>query len=166
MSNPRKACPVVARSTNGCLEVLAFRHPIAGYQLVKGTIERDETVQRAAERELLEESGIAVTAGDVLGAVQMQEPAQEWHFMLCRPGRSKARGHTGQLTAVVWISSSFGILWLMIRTRIGIRYSSELSLSLASKQRSWWDRRAPARIGRPACGPTRTVPVGARNVRF
>ena len=33
-----KACPVVLRHTTE-LEVLAFRHPLAGLQLVKGTVE-------------------------------------------------------------------------------------------------------------------------------
>jgi 8-oxo-dGTP pyrophosphatase MutT (NUDIX family) len=86
MSKPQKACPVVTRVTEGRIEVLAFRHPTAGYQLVKGTIELDETVQHAAERELFEESGIAGAAIDYLGVVQMEEPAQDWHFVLCRTG--------------------------------------------------------------------------------
>ena len=77
MSGPRKACPVVLLRTPGRIEILAFRHPIAGCQLVKGTIEAGETIQTAAERELLEESGIIGTATDYLGCVQMSEPEQE-----------------------------------------------------------------------------------------
>jgi ADP-ribose pyrophosphatase YjhB (NUDIX family) len=64
MSGPRKACPVVFRKKAGLMEILAFRHPIAGYQLVKGTININEGIEQAAERELLEESvlvGIAMT---------------------------------------------------------------------------------------------------------
>jgi 8-oxo-dGTP pyrophosphatase MutT (NUDIX family) len=77
---------VVLRRAADRTEILAFRHPIAGRQLVKGTIEASETVQYAAERELLEESGIIGTAIEYLGAAQMSEPEQEWHFVLCQVG--------------------------------------------------------------------------------
>jgi ADP-ribose pyrophosphatase YjhB (NUDIX family) len=84
----RKACPVIIRRTAGQVEILAFRHPAAGCQLVKGTIEADEPVHRAAERELLEESGLFGRAICDLGVVRMSEPAQDWHFVLCEiPGR-------------------------------------------------------------------------------
>ena len=72
------------REAAGRIEVLAFRHPLAGCQLVKGTIEAGETIQDAAERELLEESGILGAAIDYLGRAQMTEPEQEWHFVVCR----------------------------------------------------------------------------------
>jgi 8-oxo-dGTP pyrophosphatase MutT (NUDIX family) len=87
MTGPRKACPVVLRRIPGQTEILAFRHPLAGYQLVKGTIEAAETVERSAERELLEESGVVGTASNYLGALQMSEPEQEWHFVVCDAGR-------------------------------------------------------------------------------
>ena len=87
MAGPRKACPVVLRRTAGVIEILAFRHPMAGCQLVKGTIEAGETISHAAERELLEESGIVGAAIDYLGAAQMTEPEQEWHFVVCRVGQ-------------------------------------------------------------------------------
>jgi 8-oxo-dGTP pyrophosphatase MutT (NUDIX family) len=66
---------------------LAFRHPIAGSQLVKGTIEAAETIQHAAERELFEESGIVGVAIGYLGGVQTTEPKQEWHFVICDTGQ-------------------------------------------------------------------------------
>ena len=40
---------------------LASRDPLAGYQLVKGTIDIDEGIEQAAERELLEESGLSAS---------------------------------------------------------------------------------------------------------
>jgi len=52
MSKIEKACPVVLRVSKEILEVLAFIHPSAGKQFVKGTIENGETPQQAAEREL------------------------------------------------------------------------------------------------------------------
>lgn len=79
----RKACPVVVRKTAGRLEVLVFRHPLAGKQLVKGSIEFAETVERAALRELYEEGDIGSTAIAYLGSHQMADPAREWHFVVC-----------------------------------------------------------------------------------
>jgi ADP-ribose pyrophosphatase YjhB (NUDIX family) len=88
MPGSRKACPVVVRHEAGRSEILAFRHPYAGCQLVKGTMEAGETVERSAERELLEESGMIGTAGNYLGTVQMSEPEQEWHFVICDVGKA------------------------------------------------------------------------------
>lgn len=52
-----KVCPVVLRNQNQ--EILLFKHPLAGVQLVKGTVEVfDESYIIAAKRELAEESGI------------------------------------------------------------------------------------------------------------
>lgn len=56
---PNKACPVVLRTRDGESELLVFRHPLAGIQLVKGGIERLESPDEAALRELQEEAGIA-----------------------------------------------------------------------------------------------------------
>ncbi|XWN31601.1 MAG: NUDIX domain-containing protein [Devosia sp.] len=54
-----KVCPVLLRNRDGVLDILAFKHPLAGCQLVKGGIERGETVLQAARREVFEESGMA-----------------------------------------------------------------------------------------------------------
>jgi hypothetical protein len=40
MINVQKACPIVTTATKHWLEVLAFRHPSAGNQFVKGTIQQ------------------------------------------------------------------------------------------------------------------------------
>jgi 8-oxo-dGTP pyrophosphatase MutT (NUDIX family) len=67
------------------LEVLAFRHPLAGLQLVKGTIEQGETAREAALRELGEESGIhnASIVAD-LGFWESGYEGQVWSFHLCQ----------------------------------------------------------------------------------
>jgi len=53
-----KVVPVVFREINNNLEILVFRHPLAGIQIVKGTVEHQEQLEHAALRELYEESGI------------------------------------------------------------------------------------------------------------
>jgi len=81
-----KVCPVVLRRVGSALEVLAFEHPEAGYQLVKGSIEDSESVEIAALRELAEESGIerAVVTRN-LGIWQSGFNGQVWAFTECNP---------------------------------------------------------------------------------
>ncbi len=79
---PAKACPVVIRTINGCLEVLAFRHPLAGKQYVKGTIEKGETVKQACERELFEEAGLVGEAKNYLGQAFVQSHKLTYGFYL------------------------------------------------------------------------------------
>jgi len=76
-----KVCPVVHRRVDGSLEVLAFHHPSAGNQFVKGSIERDEPLSEAASRELREESGLNFTATQrYLGQFPIGTPSTMWHF--------------------------------------------------------------------------------------
>ncbi|WP_272972120.1 NUDIX domain-containing protein [Comamonas terrigena] len=77
-SPPGKACPVVIRGL-GTIEILAFEHPLAGLQLVKGTIEPGETSAAAALRELREESGLHAShvATDLgISSVRGTQPAR------------------------------------------------------------------------------------------
>lgn len=87
MAAARKACPVVVRQNQGGLEILAFRHPMAGRQLVKGTIEPGEDAGRAALRELCEEGGICDATLDMadsfLGTIHLAGANQEWQLFLC-----------------------------------------------------------------------------------
>lgn len=53
-----KAVAAVLRERAGRRELLVFRHPLAGVQIPKGTVEPGETVAQAARRELEEESGL------------------------------------------------------------------------------------------------------------
>jgi 8-oxo-dGTP pyrophosphatase MutT (NUDIX family) len=84
----QKACPILARQSENGLELLAFRHPFAGTQLVKGSIEHDERPQDAAARELLEESGVAAQGAPLsLGTSNGIVPRETWNFFLfpCPP---------------------------------------------------------------------------------
>jgi 8-oxo-dGTP pyrophosphatase MutT (NUDIX family) len=53
-----KAVAAVVRDNR---ELLVFKHPIAGVQIPKGTVEPDEGIQAATMRELAEESGLKYT---------------------------------------------------------------------------------------------------------
>lgn len=86
---PNKVCPVIFRRFGTAVEVLAFEHPLAGYQLVKGTIEAGESVEAAALRELAEESGIAsATVFRSLGIWASTYENQIWAFVACETEQS------------------------------------------------------------------------------
>ena len=80
---PTKACPIVLRDS-AAQKIMVFRHPSAGIQLVKGTIEPGDRPADAALRELHEESGIAnATVYRDLGLWDAQYQGQIWSFQLC-----------------------------------------------------------------------------------
>lgn len=80
----QKICPVVTRNVNNELEILLFKHPLTGIQLVKGTIEKDEEIVKAGLRELKEESGISqVKDTRYLGEWNNPYISQTWHFIHC-----------------------------------------------------------------------------------
>jgi len=61
-----KVCAVPYRLGRAGAEVLAFRHPLAGRQFVKGTREAGERSCEGARRELFEESGVWLETEPVL----------------------------------------------------------------------------------------------------
>lgn len=78
-----KACPAVLRGSGDAREILVFTHPLAGVQLVKGTVEPGEASEAAARRELFEEAGL--DGLPLLGQLQSSRriaPDQNWHFFL------------------------------------------------------------------------------------
>jgi len=92
MSTIDKVCPVVFRDAS-MQQILAFEHPRAGVQLVKGGIEPGESVRAAALRELAEESGIGDTAVlQDLGSFESGHHGHVWSLQLCAfPGRLPER---------------------------------------------------------------------------
>jgi len=77
-----KACPVVLRHNSNKLELLAFGHPTAGNQLVKGNIKKGEHLDSACIRELAEESGIQAQVVKQLGIWEPNFKNQIWGFCL------------------------------------------------------------------------------------
>ncbi len=82
MMTADKACAVVLRN-RGVLEILAFEHPLAGLQLVKGSVEPGESSGAAAVRELMEEAGIQATAKRNLGEWHSTITGHVWAFHEC-----------------------------------------------------------------------------------
>lgn len=80
-----KVCPVVVRQKAGKRELLMFKHPLAGIQIVKGTVEPDDTsYEQAAIRELSEESGLSHVLGtQYLGRWESGYREHIWHFVYC-----------------------------------------------------------------------------------
>ena len=105
-----KACPVLLRRREGRLQILAFRHPLAGTQLVKGTVEEDEEARVTVPRELAEESGIAdARLIEPLGQLILGGERQRWHIFLCQVKRQLPDAWNfftadggGQLFAFFW----------------------------------------------------------------
>ena len=77
-----RACPVVLRYKNSQLELLAFKHPDAGNQLVKGNIDMGEHLDAACIRELKEESGIQAQFVKQLGIWEPGFKNQIWGICL------------------------------------------------------------------------------------
>ena len=77
-----KSCPVVLR-TRETLEILAFEHPLAGLQLVKGSVDPGESTDLAAVRELIEEAGIQSTARRDLSEWHSIVTGHTWAFHEC-----------------------------------------------------------------------------------
>lgn len=89
--HPNKVCPVIVRRRGSIDEVLAFEHPLAGCQLVKGSIEAGESVEAAALRELTEESGIAAAkVVRSLGIWPSDFEGQIWALVECTPAQTLA----------------------------------------------------------------------------
>ncbi len=80
-----KVCPVVTRVLNEKRELLLFKHPLAGTQLVKGTFEEfDKSYELGALRELAEESGIkSVISTKYIKKWDSSFQNQIWHFVEC-----------------------------------------------------------------------------------
>lgn len=83
--NPiNKTCPIVLRTINHKTQILAFKHPLAGNQIVKGTVEPGESFADAAVRELVEESGISATVDIYLGTWDSGYKNQIWGMHLMK----------------------------------------------------------------------------------
>lgn len=69
-------------------QVLLFRHPLAGYQLVKGSIQTKEPPKTAAIRELHEESGLIAASAIPSGVLRQSAQHEIWHIFLCDVGNT------------------------------------------------------------------------------
>ncbi|MEM9756578.1 MAG: NUDIX domain-containing protein, partial [Pseudomonadota bacterium] len=79
-----KAAAVVPHPGGAPLRLLCFDHPLAGPQIVKGTIRPEEPPLHAARRELWEEAGLTARSGLLLGQSADIVAGEIWHFALLR----------------------------------------------------------------------------------
>jgi len=78
-----KSCSIVVREQSA-RQIPMFRHPLAGVQLIKGTIEAGEEGWQAALRGLREEAGIGSAIHKKhLGTWSARFQDQVWSFHLC-----------------------------------------------------------------------------------
>ncbi|RKG36694.1 NUDIX hydrolase [Acinetobacter rongchengensis] len=85
MSMIKKVVPIVLRQQAEQLQILVFKHPLAGIQFVKGTVEQDESLESATLRELFEESGIDnVLIEKFIGVYSPQQAGSDWYVFLCQ----------------------------------------------------------------------------------
>jgi len=75
--------PLVLRPGLNGPDIPAFRHPLAGLQLVKGGIEPGENALDAGVREMWEESGIRATATRLLQHIPADSTGPAWHVVTC-----------------------------------------------------------------------------------
>jgi chloramphenicol 3-O phosphotransferase len=119
-----KVVPVLLRERQGRGEILAFRHPSAGLQIVKGTLEPNERPEYAALRELEEESG--VTRARIvrsLGSSTMIAEGEKWHFFLCTAGEQPSHWMHGAPDDGATSSASSGIRSMRSPALTGTRCS-------------------------------------------
>lgn len=132
-----KAAACVVRTGDRGPELLVFRHPLAGVQIPKGTIESGETAADAAARELAEESGIL--AGRVLRQVGWHQfdvgedatdagprERQVWHtFLMAADAEQRESWSQHASGSEIEASLVFEFFWLPlaeVRTVLAPRY--------------------------------------------
>lgn len=77
-------CPIVLRQSANGPEIMAFRHPQAGRQIIKGVMEDGDVPREVALRELKSDSGLSPSAQPVdLGKSKGIEQGEAWHFFAC-----------------------------------------------------------------------------------
>jgi 8-oxo-dGTP pyrophosphatase MutT (NUDIX family) len=123
-----KVCPIVLRERAGSRQILVFRHPSAGVQLVKGGLENGEEPAEGALRELAEESGInKILSVEDKGTWNAGPAYPHWHFFFVRSMVSlRISGTSTPSTTVVMSTISFGSIWTKCRTITGSLFTNRL----------------------------------------
>lgn len=118
-----KVCPVILREGQKGNDMLVFRHPLAGSQIVKGTVEPDESLKAAVIREMVEESGVAVTVKRDLGSLFMTMRIRTGISSNVYRNHFPIAGNIGPRTTAAMFSASIRTVWTKSPTRNGIQHS-------------------------------------------
>ena len=87
-----KVCPVILRGPSQTSEILAFQHPSAGIQIVKGTLEPGERPEEGVVRELAEESGIEdAVVVESIGELDLDSVGHHWYVFSMRVSKTSRR---------------------------------------------------------------------------
>lgn len=116
-----KVVAAVVRRAGTGWEVLAFDHPLAGTQLVKGTVEEGEAPEVAVRRELHEESGLVVgAAGAEIGLWEQSPDRHRWRvYVLPAPVGLPDRWSHLPVGSPAEEGLVFHFRWLPIDGRLG-----------------------------------------------
>lgn len=105
MTKIEKVTAFVTRETNHGLELLLFKHPYAGIQIPAGTVEKDETPEKAVIREVQEETGLTeVEILSLLGSEIEMSPND--HKIIIAPATVYSRP---DLSSCDWIQIKYTI---------------------------------------------------------
>ncbi|MHA2231466.1 MAG: NUDIX domain-containing protein [Candidatus Hodarchaeales archaeon] len=107
-----KVTAFITRNKNQRTELLLFQHPTAGIQIPSGTVENEETVEKALIREVAEETGLKNTSiKQYIGYMEKTLPADQ--FILLKKSKVYSQPVS---TSFGWAELRKGIPLIALRT--------------------------------------------------
>lgn len=147
-----KSLPICASAAPRRTSGLAFRHPLAGDQWVKGTIEPGEDPHATARRELYEESGLLAPAQmNQFGDVTMGNTSTRWHLYACG---SEGLPDTWQHETADDGGHIFSFFWHQIDAPLGPSWDPQFQCAYRALQeavvRGLWASIADSQVIKPS----------------
>ena len=125
-----KVCPVILRGPSQTSEILAFQHPSAGIQIVKGTLEPGERPEEGVVRELAEESGIEdAVVVESIGELDLDSVGHHWFVFLCESPRPLADSWSFSTLDAGGLNLEF--FWYPLNQLPGASWHESFKLALA-----------------------------------
>ncbi|KUL34828.1 NUDIX hydrolase [Streptomyces sp. NRRL F-4489] len=99
------AAAVIVRGGRVLLVRRAVEEGVLRWQFPAGKVEAGESVEQAAVRETLEETGLAVVALSLLGGRVHPKTGRLMYYVACSPGSGEAYvADTEELAEVAWVA--------------------------------------------------------------